>query len=249
MAVFLDLAVRRQYSNSMANSYIFDVDGTLTPSRGLIDPNFKQWFNQFLSKHDVYLVTGSDKPKTVEQIGEDTYNLCRTVYNCNGNDVWHGTNNVWTNAWCISAEIEQWLQETLLLSEFSCKTGRHIENRPGMCNFSIVGRNANQEQREMYIRWDQSLNERENIATAFNKMFPDVVAKVGGETGLDIAPVGADKSQILKRISGPVKFYGDRTDIAGNDYPLAQLIVDQGRGVCYTVKNWEETWELLKNEY
>jgi phosphomannomutase len=232
----------------MANSYIFDVDGTLTPSRGTMDPDFKQWFNHFASTHIVYLITGSDRAKTVEQIGEDTYGLCSYVYNCNGNDLWQGEKNLWTNAWGISPEIEKWLQEKLVLSEFSCKTGRHIENRPGMCNFSIVGRNANQEQREMYVRWDESLKERESIAREFNQTFPGVVAKVGGETGLDIAPAGADKSQILRSIPGPVKFYGDRTDPAGNDYPLAQLIVDYGRGACYTVKNWQETWELLKNE-
>ena len=26
------------------NNYFFDVDGTLTPSRGVIDPAFKKWF-------------------------------------------------------------------------------------------------------------------------------------------------------------------------------------------------------------
>ena len=62
--------------------YIFDVDGTLTPSRGIIDAQFKTWFNSFCLSNDVYLVTGSDKAKTVEQIGEETYNLCKRVYRC-----------------------------------------------------------------------------------------------------------------------------------------------------------------------
>ena len=53
----------------MNNHFIFDVDGTLTPSRGEINPAFKAFLMEFAQRNKVYLVTGSDKPKTVEQIG------------------------------------------------------------------------------------------------------------------------------------------------------------------------------------
>ena len=48
--------------------YIFDIDGTLTPSRLPIDPKFSIFFTQWIKNKDVYLVTGSDKEKTIEQI-------------------------------------------------------------------------------------------------------------------------------------------------------------------------------------
>ena len=51
--------------------YIFDVDGTLTPSRQVIDPSFEAFMIKFFCKHDVYLVTGSDRQKTVDQLGLD----------------------------------------------------------------------------------------------------------------------------------------------------------------------------------
>ena len=76
------------------SEFIFDVDGTLTPSRGTIDPEFKEFFVNFCTENNVYLVTGSDRPKTVEQIGLDTYLLCKRVYNCSGNDVYEGDNNI-----------------------------------------------------------------------------------------------------------------------------------------------------------
>ena len=41
----------------MKLEYIFDVDGTLTPSRGTIDPQFKKEFLAFARTHNVYLVT------------------------------------------------------------------------------------------------------------------------------------------------------------------------------------------------
>lgn len=68
--------------------YVFDVDGTLTPSRQVINKKFAVWFRKFCQSNHVYLVTGSDRPKTLEQIGNTIYNSCNRVYNCNGNDVW-----------------------------------------------------------------------------------------------------------------------------------------------------------------
>ena len=45
--------------------FIFDVDGTLTPSRKKITPEFFDEFFQFTEENDVYLVTGSDRDKTL----------------------------------------------------------------------------------------------------------------------------------------------------------------------------------------
>ena len=39
-------------------------------------------------------------------------------------------------------------------SDFPVKTGRHYEERVGMINYSIVGRNATQEQRKLYEECD-----------------------------------------------------------------------------------------------
>ena len=47
--------------------FIFDVDGTLTPSRKKIVHEFWAPFLIFCRKHDVYLVTGSDRKKTLDQ--------------------------------------------------------------------------------------------------------------------------------------------------------------------------------------
>ena len=38
-------------------SYVFDVDGTLTPSRKQIDPDFLSFMLDFSDKHNVYFVS------------------------------------------------------------------------------------------------------------------------------------------------------------------------------------------------
>jgi phosphomannomutase len=224
------------------NKFIFDVDGTLTPSRGIINPVFKKFFNQFCRDNQVYLVTGSDKPKTVEQIGEDTYNLCYTVYNCNGNDVWQSNKHVRTNDWTLPDLAKTFLISCEYESQFDIRTGNHIEERPGMVNFSVVGRNATQEQRAAYVAYDTKENERTTIANAFNTMFPDLEARVGGETGIDISPKGADKSQIVKDFDKTDKlyFFGDAMHEGGNDQPLAKVVHSAKH-----VTGWRNTWEYL----
>ena len=81
--------------------YIFDVDGTLTPSRQKIDSNFADFFLRFISNHYVYLVTGSNRKKTIEQITEPIYNKCKRVYNCSGNDVYEGKRLIHRFNWKI----------------------------------------------------------------------------------------------------------------------------------------------------
>ena len=223
--------------------WIFDVDGTLTPSRGKIDPKFKEFFNDFCRSNYVYLVTGSDKPKTVEQIGKDTYNLAHTVYNCSGNDVWQSNKNIRKNDWVLPDLARSFLINCEYESQFDIRTGNHIEERTGMVNFSVVGRNANAEERAAYVAYDTKENERNIIAEAFNIMFPELEARPGGETGIDIAPKGADKSQIIEDFNttrDEIWFFGDRMDKGGNDYPLAKLIKKTRH-----VQKWQNTWEYL----
>ena len=234
----------------LAIKYIFDVDGTLTPSRGRMDHEFRAFFNTFCLVNDVYLVTGSDKPKTVEQITEPTYNLAKRVYNCSGCDVWEGSTHIRASHWILPEDAHEWLSIKLTESPFNLRTGLHFEHRPGMVNYSVVGRNASLYERHQYVAYDTFEDERNKIAKSFNILFPDLEARPGGETGIDIAPKGSDKSQILVDFdrNDTIHFFGDRMDEAGNDYPLKKQIIDNGLGMCYNVYNYKETWELLNEQ-
>ena len=232
----------------MNNKFIFDVDGTLTPSRDHINLDFAIWFGDFCLMNEVYLVTGSDKAKTVEQVGLDIYNKCERVYQCSGSDVWDAETNILKSGWILPDLARTFLISCEYESLFSLRTGNHIEQRSGMVNFSVVGRNANAEQRAKYVEYDTVKNERINIASAFNTMFPDLHATVGGETGIDIAPRGADKSQILRdfKEDDTIHFYGDAMFEGGNDLPLAYALKDFQLGFSHQVDGWQHTWEKLR---
>ena len=225
------------------NKFIFDVDGTLTPSRRGMDGDFQNYFLDFCYANDVYLVTGSDYAKTLEQVGPDVCEAVARIYNCNGNDVWEKGVNIRTNDWIIPEDAHEWLANKLTESDYSVRTGLHFEHRPGLVNFSIVGRNATKDQRAEYVAYDELSNERNIIASEFNLKFPNLQATVGGETGIDISLLGADKSQIVEdfEVDDTIYFFGDRMDPAGNDYTLS-LEVD----VSQPVTRWQDTFEFLQ---
>jgi len=226
------------------NKFIFDVDGTLTPSRQTIDPEFKKFFKTFIEENKVWLVTGSDYPKTVEQLGADITENVVTCYNCSGNDVWFRGKRVNTKSFEAPTELYDLMNGWLQSSLFPIRTGNHIEERMGTINFSVVGRNCTLEERKLYIEHDINNRERESIALQINSEFPDITATVGGETGIDIYRKGCDKSQILEDFDNNdrIIFFGDKTEKDGNDYPLVKA---NKRGINYQVKDWHDTWSKL----
>jgi len=238
----------------MNDVYIFDVDGTLTPSRQPITEEMREFFTQFAQNHEVYLVSGSDYDKTIEQLGQYIVeDLVKRSYNCSGNSVWERGMEIRKSSWTLPGEAATWLERTLITNEYPEKTGNHIEHRPGAVNFSIVGRNADLEQRARYIAHDNSTQEREKLAELFNKQFQDrlnIVATIGGETGLDIVERGRDKQQVFDDFRNDprkIHFFGDKAEPGGNDWPLAKAIYDcEDHSQVYQVETWRDTLEHLK---
>ena len=227
--------------------FIFDIDGTLTPSRGKIDPEFLQEMLYFAGTNEVYLVTGSDREKTLEQVGLDLYNSCKRVYNCSGSDVYEGDKNVYRSEWELPWDVERFLNDELDYSSFPLRNGNHIERRPGGVNFSILGRDKNPfKGRNDYVNWDKMHQERDYIARRLRYNFSNLSVALGGQTGIDIGPIGSDKSQILRDFSedDELYFYGDRCEEGGNDYSLAKVVEKRG-GMSYNVDTFKDTWKLL----
>ena len=241
----------------MANSlhFLFDVDGTLTPSRQEIDTNFKTFLCTFMLQNKVSFVTGSDYSKTEEQLGRYLTQQSRFNFNCSGNSITKYekpfTEVLYESEWTPSQELRTFLSNTLRLSNCPTKTGSHIEKRPGSINFSIVGREATLQQRQSYVQYDNEWNERKTIQKLIESNFPDVSAVVGGETGIDIFEKNKDKRQVLQYIpeEETVLFFGDMMQQGGNDRPLLDEIREKNRGLSYNVIDWKHTYDILYWNY
>tara|TARA_R110000796_G_scaffold186271_1_gene303175 strand:+ start:269 stop:1012 length:744 start_codon:yes stop_codon:yes gene_type:complete len=233
----------------MANVYIFDVDGTLTPSRkGMVD-EFADWFKNWSSKNKFYLVSGSDLEKMKEQVPLDILERAQGLFTCGGNEYykeWMGK-QVYYNEFKPPEELIGFLHDKMYNSPYGTRAGNHIEDRGSMLNFSIVGRDCTDEQRQDYFEYDLQSREREIIAGLINEEWIDIEAVIGGQISIDIAPKGNDKSQVLKHImkeqpNNKYFFIGDRTMVGGNDYPLAKIMND--RDNCYVFQAGEPSDKL-----
>ena len=229
------------------HKFLFDIDGTLTPSRTKIDDQFSAWLEHFATHSACYWVTGSPKYMTERQLG-GVYDLAIRAYQCSGTDVWEQNNNIRRSDWKLPDLARSFLMQTFSEETFDqkCDPSVCIHERPGMVNYSVIGPCDDMDQRESFIKWEHLANSRSKTADAFNTMFPELQATIGGETGIDIGPIGSNKSQILVDFDiSQVVFFGDKTEEGGNDYEIAEAVKAAG-GKVHAVNGWEETWKILK---
>ena len=236
----------------MDRIFIFDVDGTLTPSRLPMTKEFQKFFKQWIKKNKFYLVTGSDLPKLQEQMC--FYDIeAEGIFTCCGNQflkpdpsiVNTSAELIYDNKFEMTNKLKSSLEVMLMSSQYPHRYGNHIEDRGSMVNFSVVGRNCTQEQREKYYEWDKEKGERRKMSIFLKNKFKDLDAVIGGQISIDIYPKGNDKSQVLnvieqERLVPPSEyiFIGDGIENGGNDYPLAELMDNSQICDWYHTKGW-----------
>ena len=241
--------------------FIFDVDGTLTPSRLPMTKEFQKFFKEWVKKNKFYLVTGSDLLKLQEQMC--FYDIeAERIFTCCGNEMWEpdphtvntSANLVYSHKFNIPDDLLKYLEDTLDSSDYPIKAGNHIEDRGSMVNFSMVGRKCSLQERKDYFKYDELTGEREKIAKYIRDTWEDLDAVIGGQISIDIYPKGNDKSQVLnvieqERLVPPNEyiFIGDGIENGGNDYPLAELMDNTEICDWYHTKGWEHTKEILES--
>ena len=241
----------------MKRIFMFDVDGTLTPARQPMMEEFSKFFLEFCKKNKVYLVTGSDHNKILEQVTISALQSILGVFTCSGNQYWEGESLVYEKEFKPPEKLLTYLKSMIKHSDYHTKTGKHIEQRSGMMNFSTIGRNCTQEQRENYYDWDSKVGERKLIRDRIMYSLPELDCVIGGQISVDIYPKGCDKSQAISYIkekhdNAPITFFGDRLTPGGNDFPVYSAM-NQGScaplDIAMPVEDWQETMRILQEGY
>lgn len=228
-------------------NYLFDVDGTLTYARQPIASDFRDFFSDWIGTqrglgNNIFLVTGSNKEKTIEQIGIPLWRYVDGSFQNCGNQYYEKGKLRWESAWQMPAALHLDICNLVEASSWYGTADVNIEERVGMINISTVGRGANLKQRREYFVWDQVNKERERIISELRCKHKDLDFSIGGEISIDIYPKGADKSQVLANILGETVFFGDSCEQGGNDYAIAH-----SSDRFYSVKNPDFTRNILNS--
>lgn len=240
--------------NCIKDIYIFDIDGTLTPSGEAMDIQFTRWFENWMHKIDLYICTSNTYSKVKENLSRKIVDHAKACFTCNGNSIWIKNKELLSLKWHPPVDLISLLDAEVKSSSFKIRAGANIEHRTGMISFSILGKGAAAQDRERYRLHDKSLKERSNIISKIRSNFPEVFACLGGETSIDICEKGKDKSQILPyfnqyaRSRHRLNFIGNDFSQFGGDKPLADAINTNyiGRYNIYKSSSWKDTFSYLR---
>ena len=235
--------------------YIFDVDGVLCDTGQVIDEKFKDYFEEWSKDKTYYLVTGSHKEKTIDQIGRAIPDHQNIGFHCMGNAIYPPTGNeVLINEFEFTEEEMYHFHNFWRSSKYNQKPNFEtvLEKRQGSYNFSLATRNKDRELRNRYMEHDKLYNERENFIIQLNNTFPRLEAYAGGSVSIDICLRGANKGQIINLIDDDESdyiFFCDQYGKYGIDTPLVEKLewLPRERGYTYKIDNgYKETWDILK---
>jgi len=227
----------------------FDVDGVLCDRGQSMDPKFREWFTNWLIGKKYYIVTGSSREKTISQIGEEILNQSIISFHCLSNNIWIKDQEVTINNFTFKDKELDLLNSFIQRSHFPIKSGNHLEYRKGSVNFSIIGKNVSQLDRQQYVKYDKEYSERIQIINEFVNQFPRFDAFIGGDVSIDICLTGANKKQIINLCNfgdDTFHYFGDRCFKYGADYPLF-LALQQTKHICHQINNgYTETYGILQ---
>jgi len=235
-------------------SYLFDVDGTLTLPQKSMQAGHIIGFLSWMKEKDVYIVAGSGIDKIESQIANSILKRLEGVFCSMANEFWviNGKRElVYRNEWKPPIELLSDLCRFQMSSPYLVKKNNYLEQRTGMVNFSVAGRDSNIEERKVYFEWDKEHGERQAIASSLRDKYPNIEILIGGEISMDIQPKGKNKSLASKYIranmGGRMMFFGDKVCEGGNDYDIAKDIILNGDGEVFPVTGPDQTMKILEN--
>jgi len=176
---------------------LFDVDGTLTPSRKAVTPAITAFLAELRGRVTTGMVGGSDLPKQLEQLGEGVLHMFDYVFPENGLKAFKDGVAIGQTSFLDKLgearlqALVNFVLGYLSTLDIPKKRGTFIEFRTGMLNVSPIGRNCSQAERDEFEAYDAQHKVRATMIAALQAKFPDYNLKysIGGQISFDVFPV------------------------------------------------------------
>ena len=240
---------------------LFDVDGTLVESGDEItNDKYYDILNKLKNKYEIGIVGGGTLEKILKQINynkvifDHYFTECGCVYDDNK------LNNIYTKnirKHILYEDINKLIKLAInYISNVDYNiTGHFIDLRNGIIYISLIGMQANNDERKYFIDLDKKYNYRKELL----KLLRDESLKLGiseqlsinfgGSVGIGIYPNEYDKKQVIdilldKKSYNKILYFGDKYEKEGNDYH----IINHNLVTGYKINSIEETFDILEKK-
>lgn len=247
----------------MKNLFLFDVDGTITESGQKIEDNIVKILNKIKdnSNNELGIVGGGKLDKILYQLDnkiifDHYFTECGCCYykNFTKNDI--SLNNIYTKNLRDHALFYQFNKLIKICLNYLSNveynlSGTFIDLRSGLIYVSLIGMQANNNERNHFINIDNKHKIREKLLIILNNYLIDnnlhdkIFTCEGGTVGIALYPYEWDKIQVLDKIDmnnyQNIYYFGDKYLENGNDYKIINSKLVNG----YKIDNINDTINYL----
>lgn len=245
---------------------VFDLDGTLTPSKSSADREMAELLLQLLEKKRVAVIGGGKYGQFQEQLlaklpRRDARLQNLSIFPTTSN-AFYRYRNGWKNVYTLNlpprekANIRRAFKEVFKKIHYVHPKkvyGVLLEDRGTQMSFSPLGQEVVTVLGEKGIalkeKWKKENNPvRLKMAKLLGKRLPHLEVHVGGITTIDITRKGIDKAYGVRQIKkylhvpiGKMVFVGDALFPGGNDYAAKKSGIQ-----CIPVRGPEDTKRIIR---
>ena len=256
------------------NIVLFDMDGTLTEARQKATWSLVRPLRQLSERADLGIVTGSPMNYLEQQCGilwEELGSVdirSFTLFPCNGTQAykyniesreWESFSHTDMRSHIGNNTYQQIVREILALQTSYCDqhtdmplTGNFVSDRKSMINWCPVGRDADNDDRNLFQKFDRKHKCRETLKTWLEDALSDISIQniecvLGGNTSIDIYPAEWDKTYVLRHLEAykSIYFMGDRCEDLGNDKALYEAL--EPEVTSFKTTGPSETVQIIDN--
>ena len=218
----------------MKKLIVFDLDGTLAPSKSPVGSEVAALLNSLLSITKVAVISGGAWPQFEQQLLAQLSNdghltslsllpTCGTKFYRFAGE-WH---EIYSEDFTedekktIIGSLHKAIADAGLGSE---KTwGPAIEDRGSQITYSALGQQAPLGEKR---KWDPDFAKRSKIKARLDVLIPKFSVRMGGSTSIDVTKPGIDKAYGIRKLRDilgisieEMIYIGDALFPGGNDYP------------------------------
>ena len=221
----------------MKKLIVFDLDGTLAPSKSSLDPQTAGLLRDLLDIIKVAVISGgawtqfemqllTDLPKNSLLANLSLLPTCGTKF--------FQYNGTWEELYSedLTTAEKRKIRDSLdrAAGEAGDRAkkvwGEVIEDRGSQVTYSALGQQAPLAEKE---EWDPDFAKRKKITAILETLIPEFSIRIGGATSIDVTKPGIDKAYGLGKLRDTLHlsfkemiYIGDALFPGGNDYPAEE---------------------------